>query len=343
MQPQKDQTLSRDDICAMLHDVVDASRISGVVVHAEKIGLVLECEAEQAEQGEALSKRIKACLLQDERIHDVTIVLSAERDGETQPQTAPKKPAQWSSTPLPHVKRIVTVASGKGGVGKSTVTALLAVSYMKKGLRVGILDADIYGPSMAHMFGLSHQNQPELDGNLMVPPEVSGIAIMSLGLLLDPSKAAIMRGAMVSKTLQQMLRGVRWGTEEKPLDVLLIDMPPGTGDVHLSLVQSVPMAQHQGGAVLVTTPQEVAVIDARKCAAMFAKVSVPLIGVIENMSYFEDEQGNQHRLFGEGGGATLAEQYGTRQIAQLPIDQSLGRLADAGQMHQTDVMLSIDI
>lgn len=343
MQPQKDQTIARDDIIAMISHLVDASRVSGVVIQQKKVGLVLECSAHDIDAGDALSQKIKARLMQHAMIDEVTVVLSNERDGFTEPKKMPASSAQWSDNALPHVKRIVIVASGKGGVGKSTVTALLAVQHMKQGLRVGILDADIYGPSIAHMFGLNHTNQPELEGHMMVPPETSGIAVMSLGILLHPDKAAIMRGAMVSKTLRQLLRGVRWGTESEPLDILFIDMPPGTGDVHLSLVQSVPMAQHQGGAILVTTPQDVAVIDAKKCAIMFAKVNVPLLGVVENMSYFEDNQGNRHRLFGEGGGAALAQQYGTQQIAQLPISQTLGRLADTGKIAHATIMQTINI
>jgi ATP-binding protein involved in chromosome partitioning len=337
------QSLCNDDIVAMLSSIVDASQISGIVVRAGKVGLVLQCDAADVARTSAQAEQIKTRLLHDARIDEVTVVLSSEREGSTTASPAPAKKAVWNGEALPHVKRIIVVASGKGGVGKSTVTALLAVSLKAQGLHVGILDADIYGPSIAHMFGLSHEDAPEVEDNIMIPPEVGGITIMSLGLLLDPKKAAIMRGAMVSKTVQQLLRGVRWGTADAPLDVLLIDMPPGTGDVHLSLVQSVPMHQHQGRAILVTTPQEVALLDARKCAVMFAKVAVPLMGVIENMSYFEDDRGIKHHLFGQGGGASLAAEYGTNQLAELPIMPEIRALADAGKMINAPFLWNIDI
>ncbi len=228
-------------------------------------------------------------------------------------------------TPIPHVRRVVAVASGKGGVGKSTVTVNLAHALMAAGKRVSILDADIYGPSIPRMLGLDTYVKPEIAENLMVPPMAHGIRAMSMALVTG-DQAAVLRAPMITKALVQFLRQVRWGTAEAPLDVLLVDLPPGTGDVLLSLAQNVLI----DGLVLVTTPQEVAVIDADKCAHAFQKLQVPLIGVVENMSYFVDPAGNEHRIFGSGGGAKLAEKYGSVLLGALPLDPAMGVCADQG-------------
>jgi len=248
-----------------------------------------------------------------------------------QPSSDPaaRRPAVYRQDGLPHVKRIIAVGSGKGGVGKSTVTVNLAHALAARGLAVGLLDADLYGPSIPRMLALETRLKPEFTDGAMVPPVAYGIKAMSLALLMD-DQAAILRAPMITKALTQMLRQTRWGTAEAPLDILLVDLPPGTGDVHLSLAQSVPL----DGAILVTTPQDVAVADAEKSAVMFQKLDIPILGVIENMSYFTDPSGTQHRLFGEGGGVSLAKQFGTHLLAQLPIDPNLRECADQGQNFQ---------
>jgi ATP-binding protein involved in chromosome partitioning len=245
-----------------------------------------------------------------------------------QPEHSPaaRKPAVWNREPLPHVRRVVAVASGKGGVGKSTVTVNLALALAARGLAVGILDADIYGPSIPRMLGLETRLQPELKEGRMLPPLSHGIKALSIALLTGDA-AAILRAPMVTKALVQMLRGTEWGTGEKPLDLLLVDMPPGTGDIHLSLAQQVPL----DGAIIVTTPQEIATADADKAAQMFVKTQVPLLGIVENMSWFADPAGQRHILFGEGGGQRLAETHRVKLLGSLPLDPRLGAFADAGK------------
>lgn len=237
-----------------------------------------------------------------------------------------QRPPSINHTPLAHVGRIIAVASGKGGVGKSTVTVNLAHALTARGLRVGILDADIYGPSIPRMLGLDTYLKPEIVDNMMVPPIAHGIRAMSMALITG-DEAAVLRAPMITKALVQFLRLTRWGTADEPCDILLVDLPPGTGDVTLSLAQNAPLS----GVILVTTPQDVAVIDADKCASAFHKLQVPLLGVVENMSYFTDPQGTHHHLFGAGGGAKLAAKYRSRLLGQLPLDAAMGKCADAGE------------
>lgn len=237
-----------------------------------------------------------------------------------------QRPANINHAPIPHVGRIIAVASGKGGVGKSTVTVNLAHALTAQGLRVGILDADIYGPSIPRMLGLDTYLKPEIADNLMVPPIAHGIRAMSMALITG-DKAAVLRAPMITKALVQFLRLTRWGTEREPCDILLVDLPPGTGDITLSLAQNAPLC----GLILVTTPQDVAVIDADKCASAFHKLHVPLLGVVENMSYFTDPSGTNHHLFGEGGGVKLAKKYNSALLAQLPLDPAMGDCADKGE------------
>jgi ATP-binding protein involved in chromosome partitioning len=228
--------------------------------------------------------------------------------------------------PIPHVARIIAVASGKGGVGKSTVTINLAHALTAQGKRVGILDADIYGPSIPRMLGLDTYVKPEIADTRMVPPIAHGIRAMSMALITG-DEAAVLRAPMITKALHQFLRVTRWADTQHPLDILLVDLPPGTGDVTLSLAQNAPL----DGLILVTTPQDVAVIDADKCASAFAKLNVPLIGVVENMSHFIDPSGATHKLFGEGGGEKLVKKYNSRLLGQIPLDPAIGVSADTGK------------
>lgn len=242
-----------------------------------------------------------------------------------------RKAATYSAQPIAHVAKLIAVASGKGGVGKSTTCVCLAHALVAAGKRVGILDADIHGPSIPRMLGVMHSGQPELKNGALLPIMGHGIASMSMGSL-SGDKAAIWRGPMVTKALVQMLRFVRWGTEDAPLDVLLVDMPPGTGDIHLTLMQQAPL----DGAIIVTTPQEVAVADAEKAAQMFLKIGVPMIGIIENMSWFEAEGGTRHALFGAGGGERLSRLSGAPLLAQVPQIPALQAAVDAG--HKPEVI-----
>lgn len=222
---------------------------------------------------------------------------------------------------IPGVKRIIAVASGKGGVGKSTVSANLAVALRKRGLKVGLCDCDLYGPSIAQMFGTSEKPMANAEDEI-IPIEAHGLRLMSMGFLLDDSSPVIVRGPMATRYTQQFLRQVAWGE----LDVLVLDLPPGTGDIQLTIVQTVAV----DGVVIVTTPQEVALIDARKAVSMFAKVNVPVLGLIENMSWFECDAGKRYFLFGEGGGRREAAVMGVPLLAQIPIDVPTREGGDGG-------------
>ncbi len=230
---------------------------------------------------------------------------------------------QRQLSPLTGVKNIVAVASGKGGVGKSTVAANLALAWARQGAKVGILDADIYGPSQPIMLGLTGQRPASPDGKRIKPLEAHGITAMSIGFLIDPEQPMVWRGPMVTQALTQLLGDTNWGE----LDYLVIDMPPGTGDIQLTLAQRVPVA----GAVIVTTPQDIALADARKGLKMFEKVNVPVLGVVENMSvHVCTNCGHVEHLFGAGGGARMAAQYGVELLGTLPLDARVREEADGG-------------
>jgi ATP-binding protein involved in chromosome partitioning len=225
-------------------------------------------------------------------------------------------------TKIPGVKHIVAIASGKGGVGKSTVAANLAVALHNAGAHVGLCDCDIYGPSISLMFGA---REPLLatEENRILPIEQYGVRLMSMGFLLDDTSPAILRGPMVTRYTQQFLRQVDWGE----LDVLLLDLPPGTGDIQLTIVQTVALS----GAIIVTTPQEVALIDARKASTMFAKVNVPVLGLIENMSYFiSPSDGKRYDIFGSGGGEREAKRLHVPLLGEVPIDIATREASDRG-------------
>ncbi len=226
--------------------------------------------------------------------------------------------------PLPDVKNIIAVASGKGGVGKSTVAANLALALSAQGASVGLLDADIYGPSQPRMMGIAGERPTTTDGRTLDPPRGHGLPVMSIGFLVDADQPMVWRGPMVTQALSQMLSDTRWGA----LDYLIVDMPPGTGDIQLTLTQRVPVS----GAVIVTTPQEIALLDARKGLKMFRKVGVPVLGIVENMGMHRCPAcGHVSHVFDAGGGAALAERYETPLLGQLPLDALIREQADSGR------------
>ena len=226
--------------------------------------------------------------------------------------------------PLPDIQNIVAVGSAKGGVGKSTVAVNLALAWVAQGARVGLLDADVYGPSQPLLLGVGGIRPETTAEKRILPVEVQGLKMMSIGLLIDAEQPAIWRGPMVTQALMQLLTGTEWGQ----LDYLVLDLPPGTGDLQLTLAQKVPVA----GAVVVTTPQKLAVADARKGLKMFEKVSVPVLGVVENMSTHVCSQcGHEESLFGHGGGAELARECGTELLGVLPLDPQIGIESDQGR------------
>lgn len=222
-------------------------------------------------------------------------------------------------SPFQHIRHVIAVASGKGGVGKSTVAVNLTLALSKLGNKCGLLDADIYGPSVPMMLGISAR--PEAQADKVIPIEVMGIKAMSMGLLTTDDMPVIWRGPMVANIIQQFLNQVAWG----PLDYLVIDLPPGTGDAQLTLTQKAPLA----GAVIVTTPQEVALLDARRGLKMFQEVNVPVLGIVENMSYFIcDQCEKRHDIFRRGGGKRIAEELGLELLAEIPLDPAIAEGGD---------------
>jgi ATP-binding protein involved in chromosome partitioning len=231
---------------------------------------------------------------------------------------------QHGLKPLPGVKNLLAVASGKGGVGKSTVAVNFALALAGEGARVGLLDADIYGPSQPRMLGLLGRRPETRDGKLLEPLVAHGIEVMSIGFLVDDQQPMAWRGPMVTSALNQLLMQTRWGD----LDYLVVDMPPGTGDIQLTLAQRVPVS----GAVIVTTPQDIALADARKGLEMFQKVHVPVLGVVENMSlHICSRCGHEEHIFGEHGGSDLASQYGVPVLGSLPLDRQIREETDQGK------------
>ncbi|MGC1479806.1 MAG: Mrp/NBP35 family ATP-binding protein [Chthoniobacterales bacterium] len=238
-------------------------------------------------------------------------------------QAPPNVAANEGAQKLDGVKHVIAVASGKGGVGKSTVAANLAVSLQRAGAKVGLCDCDLYGPSIALMFGADERPTADAQDRI-IPVRALGMPIMSMGLLLEADSPAVLRGPMVTRYTQQFLRQTAWGE----LDYLILDLPPGTGDIQLTIVQTVALA----GAVVVTTPQEVALIDARKAVTMFSKTNVPVLGIIENMSYFEcPSDGKRYEIFGKGGGEKEAARLGVPLLGQIPIDIPVREGGDEGR------------
>jgi ATP-binding protein involved in chromosome partitioning len=265
----------------------------------------------EKELTEALSRHLAAAGFQE--------TLSVELQSEIRAHAV-----QRNLKPLEQIKNVVAVASGKGGVGKSTVAVNLALAWAAQGARVGILDADIYGPSQPLMLGLEGQRPSSVDGKHLKPLMSHGIGAMSIGFLVDAEQPMVWRGPMVTQALTQLLSETQWGA----LDYLVVDMPPGTGDIQLTLAQRVPVA----GAIIVTTPQDIALADARKGLKMFEKVAVPVLGIVENMSiHVCSNCGHAEHIFGSGGGARMAEQYGVKLLGELPLDANIREEADNGR------------
>jgi ATP-binding protein involved in chromosome partitioning len=318
-------------------DIVSLGMVTGVVIRDGNVGFAIEVEPERGARLEPLRKAAERAVEALPDVVSVTAVLTAEAKPPQGSRGGPRPPAQpaapaaaarqgrgSAAQPLaPGVRAIVAVASGKGGVGKSTVAANLALGLKANGLSVGVLDADIYGPSMPRMLGIT--GKPKMaDAKILRPMENYGLKCMSIGFLVPEDTPMIWRGPMVMSALQQMLRDVAWGE----LDVMIVDMPPGTGDAQLTMAQQVALA----GAVIVSTPQDIALIDARKGLAMFQKVNVPVLGIIENMSYFLCPHcGERSDIFSHGGARREAERLGTDFLGEVPLDLAIRETSDEGR------------
>jgi ATP-binding protein involved in chromosome partitioning len=306
-------------------DIVSSGKLSGVVVTNGKVFCSLTVDAAEAQAWESVRKQAEEVIKGVPGVASVLIALTAEKKPSTASSAPPRAaaPAGGRVQGVPGVGAIIAVASGKGGVGKSTTSVNLALGLQSLGLKVGVLDADIYGPSMPRLLAL--KGKPELiGGRTLRPMEAFGLKVMSIGFLVDEDTAMIWRGPMVQSAITQMLREVDWA----PLDVIVVDMPPGTGDAQLTLAQQVPLA----GAVIVSTPQDLALIDARRGIAMFRRVDVPVLGLIENMSYFLCPHcGERSDIFSHGGARKEADRWSVQFLGEVPLELKIRELSDAGK------------
>lgn len=313
-------------------DIVSLSMVSGLQV-SENGDVIFLIEADPAKGAamEPIRARAEEAVKNVPRVAKVSAILTAQREPEmsNKPSQAAPDPHGMNKNPvldLP-IKKIIAVASGKGGVGKSTLAVNVAAQLAKNGYKVGLLDADIYGPSVPLLTGLAGRKPDSDEDNNIIPLKAHGMKIMSIGFMVDATKALVWRGPMVQSALYQLFRDVKWGTKEEPLDILIVDMPPGTGDAQLTLAQKVPV----DGAIIVSTPQDIALLDARKGIEMFEKVGVPVLGVVENMStYICTNCGHEEHIFGHGGAEDEAKKLGVPFLGSVPLSASIRMNSDCG-------------
>ena len=302
-------------------DIISLGMIAGIVIKDGNVGFSIEIQPGEQDALEVTRRKCEDLVRALPGVVSATAVLTAEKAPAAAPQAAQSGPPP--ATGIPGVDSIIAIASGKGGVGKSTVAVNLALGLAARGLRIGLLDADIYGPSQPRMLGLGGRPHSP-DGKVIDPMEGYGIKCMSMGFLVEEDSPMIWRGPMVQGALEQMMRDVRWGT----LDVMVVDMPPGTGDAQLTMAQRVPLA----GAVIVSTPQDIALLDARKGLNMFRKVDVPVLGIVENMSYYVCPNcGDRAEIFGHGGARDTAQRMGVDFLGEIPLDLAIRETSDQGR------------
>jgi ATP-binding protein involved in chromosome partitioning len=318
--------------------LTSAGLVRGLSIRGDRAAFMLEIPAADLETYKLVRDAAERAMAAVAGVAQAQVVLTAETGPAMNLKVSPRRPTarvqedpQAKLSPMndaerpPFVGKVIAVASGKGGVGKSTVSVNLAVAFARLGLKAGLLDADIYGPSAPHMLGIKHREPEFGDDKRLIPLEAWGVKVMSIGFIVEDGTANIWRGPMASSALRTLMNSV-WGTEEEPLDVLVIDLPPGTGDIQLTLVQKLQL----DGVLIVSTPQEIALIDARRAATMFRKTGASILGVVENMAWFADPSGARIPIFGEGGAAKEAQRLGVPLLGQVPLEMALRQSGDEG-------------